>query len=131
MRGHRAHAETARSHSKRVVFTSEERALIEQASALCGLRPGAYVAAAAVDAAKVASGSGFGGASADQMRELTAEVRQLRRLLGNVAGNLNDVARRANVGGELGGDAAAVLEYTRAMNTRIDAWLLEMMRILR
>ncbi|NKV63646.1 hypothetical protein GS924_06365 [Rhodococcus hoagii] len=68
---------------------------------------------------------------ADQLRVLTAEVRELRRLLGNVAGNLNDVARRANTGGELGPQADAVLAHTRAMNNRIDTWLMTMLRLLR
>lgn len=74
---------------------------------------------------------GVGGADAELVRGLTAEVRKLRRLLGNVAGNLNDVARRANAGGELGPQADAVLAHTRAMNTRIDSWLMEMVRLLR
>lgn len=132
VRGHRAHADVPRTHSKRVVFTAEEVALIEQASTKRGLRAGAYVAAAAVDAATVATTpTGVGGADAEQVRELTAEVRELRRLLGNVAGNLNDVARHANSGGELGPQADAVLEHTRRMNTRIDTWLTEMLRLLR
>lgn len=58
-------------------------------------------------------------------------MRELRRLLGSVAGNLNDIARRANSGGELGPQTDAVLEHTRRMNTRIDDWLMKMLRILR
>ncbi|WKK14788.1 MULTISPECIES: hypothetical protein [Rhodococcus] len=119
-----------------MVFTAEEVALIERASTARGLRAGAYVAAAAVDAATMATtpvgvGVGVGVADAEQVRELTAEVRELRRLLGNVAGNLNDVAKRANSGGELGPHADAVLAHTRRMNTRIDDWLMTMLRLLR
>ena len=132
VRGHRAHVAVPRAHSKRVVFTADELALIEQASTKRGLRAGAYVAAAAVDAAKAATNpAGGGGVDADQLRALTAEVREVRRLLGNVAGNLNDVARRANTGGELGPQADAVLAHTRAMNTRLDDWLMTMLRLLR
>ncbi|WP_137726461.1 hypothetical protein [Prescottella subtropica] len=65
------------------------------------------------------------------MRELTAQARELRRLLGNVAGNLNDAARHANSGSEPRADTDAVLAHTRAMNARIDDWLMQTLRTLR
>lgn len=132
-RGHRPHSEVVRSHRKEALFTPDELALIEQASAARGLKAGAYIAATAVETAKAETRG-----AADErpvtnheLRGVTAEVRELRRLLGNVAGNLNDVARHANSTGEIGANASAVLAYTRRMNTRIDAWLMETLRSLR
>lgn len=132
-RGHRPHNDVARSVRKWALFTPEENALIEQASARRGLRPGAYVSAAAVEMAKAetSGATAESPATTQDLRELAAEVRELRRLLGNVAGNLNDVARHANSTGELGQNAEAILDYTRRTNTRIDAWLMQMLRSLR
>jgi len=127
-----------RDRKKEALFTTEELAVIELASARRGLRPGAFIAATAVEAARSITsadsdrpGAVDHAAAAHELREFTGEVRELRRLLGNVAGNLNDVARHANSTGEVGANADAVLDYTRRMNTRIDSWLMEMLRSLR
>ena len=137
-RGHRPHSEVKRTVQKRAWFTLEESLLVEQASTRRGLKPGAFVAATAVEAAKVINHNGGGAAAPSnhpaaihELREFAAEVRELRRLLGNVAGNLNDVARHANSTGELGENADAVLAYTRRMNTQIDSWLMQVLRIVR
>lgn len=132
-RGHRAHGVVVRSRRKEALFTPDEYALIEQASAHRGLKAGAFIAATAVEAAKAmtAGAEDRTTATVHELRGVAAEVRELRRLLGNVAGNLNDVARHANSTGELGGNADAVLDFTRRMNTRIDAWLIEHLRSLR
>lgn len=137
-RGHRPHSEVTRTVQKRAWFTPEESLLVEQASTRRGLKPGAFVAATAVEAAKVITYDGGGAAAPSnhpaaihELREFAAEVRELRRLLGNVAGNLNDVARHANSTGELGENADAVLAYTRRMNTRIDDWLVQIARSIR
>ncbi|NKV12436.1 hypothetical protein GS909_18585 [Rhodococcus hoagii] len=96
-----------RAHSKRVVFTGDELALIEQASTRRGLRAGGTWRPRRSTPRRRRRTPRWCGVDADQLRVLTAEVRELRRLLGNVAGNLNDVARRANTGGELGPQADA------------------------
>lgn len=100
------------------------------AAATVGLRPGAFIAKAAVGAARAfaAQRSGSAVRTSGQVELLIAEVRELRRLLGNVAGNVNDVAKHANSTGELGSEADAVLAYTRKINGRIDAWLVEQLR---
>lgn len=132
-RGHRAHAETPRTRRKEVWFTAEELALIERASAMRGLRAGAYVASTATAAAKAQTRENAPTAPATsvELREVAAEVRELRRLLGNVAGNLNDVARHANSTGELGANADVVLAFTRRMNEKIDAALMGHLKALR
>lgn len=132
-RGHRPHSDVVRTRRREALFTPDENALIEQASARRGLKAGAFIAAAAVEVAKTETGasSTTAPATTHELRELTAQVRDLRRLLGNVAGNLNDVARHANSTGELGQNADAILDFTRRTNMRIDAWLMQMLRSLR
>ncbi|WP_180819515.1 hypothetical protein [Gordonia terrae] len=66
-----------------------------------------------------------------EAQRLLDDVRQLRRLLGNVAGNLNDVARHANSTGELAPESAAVLDYVRRTNEKVDAELMALLRRLR
>ena len=64
-------------------------------------------------------------------REVLDEVRHLRRLMGNVAGNLNDVARHANSTGELVEQSGAILDFVRRTNERVDAELMAILRRLR
>lgn len=132
-RGHRAHASVVRSRRKEALFTPTELAVIELASAQAGLRAGAFIAAAAVGAAKAYTADRDGAAvrTSDELRQVADEIRELRRLLGNVAGNLNDVARHANSTGRLGENADAVLAFARRTNERIDTWLMEYLRGLR
>ncbi|ORM35497.1 hypothetical protein BFL43_09255 [Williamsia sp. 1135] len=121
-------------------LSEEERAVIERAAAQMELTPMAFVAAAGVRAAKAATGSetavtekGSAAVPLDvaQARELLDEVRRLRRLMGNVAGNLNDVARHANSTGQLAPETAAVLDFVRRTNERTDAELMGLLRRLR
>jgi hypothetical protein len=51
--------------------------------------------------------------------------------MGNVAGNLNDVARHANSTGQLAHETAAVLDFVRRTNERTDAELMGLLRRLR
>lgn len=128
--GHRPHAAKPRSISRRSTYAPAEWALVTAAASTVGLRPGAFIAKAAVGAARAFAAQRNGAAvrTSGQVEILIAEVRELRRLLGNVAGNVNDVARHANSTGELGDNADAVLSYTRKINSRIDVWLVEQLR---
>ena len=141
-RGHRTHADVPRRERK-VYLSTDERAVIESASAYEGLKPGAFIAAAAVRTARAIVGSRRGVLAADddaaapvpltisEARELLDEVRHLRRLMGNVAGNLNDVARHANSTGELPEQSGAVLDFVRRTNARVDVELMSVLRRLR
>ncbi|PXX53933.1 hypothetical protein DFR70_12654 [Nocardia tenerifensis] len=128
--GHRPHSVEKRTRRHEALFAPTEWALVTAAAATVGLRPGAFIAKAAVGAAKAFAAQRNGAAvrTSTQVEILLAEVRELRRLLGNVAGNLNDVARHANSTGELGHNADAVLSYTRKINGRIDSWVVEQLR---
>lgn len=143
-RGHRPHVPKGRRQERKVYFDTEERAVIEVAAGMMGLRFGAYVASAAVRDARSlvarsaraaseaeAEGAAPVGLSVSEAQELLDEVRQLRRLLGNVAGNLNDVARHANSTGELAPESAAVLDYVRRTNNKLDTELMTLLRRLR
>ncbi|MBY4575455.1 hypothetical protein ACN94_17980 [Gordonia paraffinivorans] len=143
-RGHRPHVPKGRRQERKVYFDTEERAVIEVAAGMMGLRFGAYVASAAVrDARSLVARSARAaseaeaeraapvGLSVSEAQELLDEVRQLRRLLGNVAGNLNDVARHANSTGELAPESAAVLDYVRRTNNKLDTELMTLLRRLR
>jgi hypothetical protein len=103
---------------------------VTAAAATVGLRPGAFIAKAAVGAARAFAAQRNGAVvrTSDEVQQLIDEVRQLRRVQGNVAGNLNDVARHANSTGEVGQNADAVLAYTRRLNERIDGWLIDRLR---
>ncbi|UZF59278.1 hypothetical protein LH935_28240 (plasmid) [Gordonia polyisoprenivorans] len=148
-RGHRAHLPEGRRTPAQVWLSTDERAVVEVAAGAMGLKRGAFVAAAAVRAARAivagresgqasdsaaarsASGSSPVPLNVAEARELLDEVRQLRRLMGNVAGNLNDVARHANSTGELAPESAAVLDFVRRTNTRVDDELMRLLRRLR
>lgn len=145
-RGHRPHVPSGRRQPRKVYFDGEERAVIEVAAGMMGLRFGAYVASAAVrDARSLVARSGVAGdhaadgdgtsaavgLSVSEAQELLDDVRHLRRLLGNVAGNLNDVARHANSTGELAPESAAVLDYVRRTNDKLDTELMGLLRRLR
>nr|WP_064570697.1 hypothetical protein [Gordonia sp. LAM0048] len=144
-RGHRPHVPSGRRQPRKVYFDGEERAVIEVAAGMMGLRFGAYVASAAVRDARslVARSAVTGddtaqdgasapvGLSVSEAQELLDDVRHLRRLLGNVAGNLNDVARHANSTGELAPESAAVLDYVRRTNDKLDTELMGLLRRLR
>ncbi|BAD60623.1 hypothetical protein IU414_18010 [Nocardia farcinica] len=128
--GHRPHSVEKRTRRHEALFAPAEWALVAAAAATVGLKPGAFIAKAAVGAARAFAAQRNGSAvrTSGQVEILIAEVRELRRLLGNVAGNVNDVAKHANSTGELGQNADAVLAYTRKINSRIDTWLVEQLR---
>jgi hypothetical protein len=86
-------------------YTDDEWAVIVQVAAVARMRPGAWAQQAAYEAA------------ANQGRErvhdrgaiddLIAELRQHRRVLTNIGGNLNDVAKVANATGAIENRVAA------------------------
>lgn len=141
-RGHRPHVKGGRRTASPVYLSTDERAVIEVAAGRVGLRRGAYIAAAAVRAAR-ADLATEGVAASDERsegpvpltpagaRELIEEVRTIRRLTGNLAGNVNDLARAANSTGELKPETEATLDYLRRFNARFDDELMGLLRRLR
>jgi hypothetical protein len=79
-------------------YSDTEWAVIVQVAARAGMRPGAWAQQAAYDAAQ----REHLGETADRgaVDDLTAELREHRRVLTNVGGNLNDVAKVGNATGQ-------------------------------
>ena len=94
-------------------YTESEWALIVQAATLERMRPGPWVQQVALQtAARRQRGELSDRAAVDG---LIAELRQHRRVLTNIGGNLNDLARAANTTGLIGHPVAvaAVLRLVR------------------
>ncbi len=139
--GHRSHSPEKRTHRLReIAFAPSEWAMILAAAGTAGMRPGAFVGMTAVAAAKAYARRRQGDVAArnsgellslvDEVRALAEEARELRRLLGNVAGNVNDIAKHANSTHELQAlQADAVLTHLRRNNNRIDVWLMRMLKL--
>jgi hypothetical protein len=108
---HRRHQSPARDHVVKVLYAPAERAAVEQAAGLAGLRPSSYVAWAAVAMAEqVLDGprSGVQGSeptsAADRVRsvsgdrELLAELIQARLALRRFGVNLNQAVAALHSG---------------------------------
>ena len=116
---HRRHQFPARDHVVKVLYGPAERAVVEQAADLAGLRPSSYVAWAAVTMAEqvvgqssAAPGGASAGASAGVVqgvwsvqgeRELLAELMQARLALRRFGVNLNQAVAALHSGGPVPG----------------------------
>ncbi len=113
---HRRHRFPARGHVVKVLYGEEERAAVEVAAELAGLRPSGYVAAAALvmaqqvqEATGPDEGGGAGGPaggapvslSSPEDRELLAELIQARLALRRYGMNVNQAAAVLNSGGQV------------------------------
>ena len=119
-----------------IYLSGEERRVIAVAADRAALRPGAYIAATAVRTARDdvaparSEDAAVRPAAIGITRESIAELRDLRRLMGNVAGNLNDVARHANSTGEVAEQTAAVLDFVRRATLRLETLIIAQSRTL-
>jgi hypothetical protein len=86
-------------------YTDDEWAVIVMVAAQEALKPGAYVQKAAYEAAlRQHHGELFDSVA---VTELIKELQENRRVLTNIGGNLNDVAKAANSTGEIENPVAA------------------------
>ncbi len=110
---HRRHRFPARGHVVKVLYAEEERAVVQVAADLAGLRPSGYVAAAALVMAQRVQESGEGGGAGAaagrrvagslptlEDRELLAELVQARLALRRYGTNVNQAAAVLNSGGQ-------------------------------
>jgi hypothetical protein len=88
-------------------YTDDEWAVVVVVAALDGMRPGAWAQQAAYDAARRRQRGER--PSREQIEELVEELRHHRRVLTNIGGNLNDVARAGNATGTIEHPALAGL----------------------
>ena len=86
-------------------FNSTEWAVIVQVAARAGKRPGAWAQQAAYEAALREHLGDL--VDRDAAKALTRELREHRRVLTNIGGNLNDVAKVANSTGQIENAIAA------------------------
>jgi len=112
--GCRRHSRAGKREPRGVLrYADAEWAVIVQVAALASMRPGAWVQQAAYETAvRAHRGLEYDRGAID---ELLGELRQHRRVLTNIGGNLNDVARAANATGmiEQPVAAATVLRLVR------------------
>lgn len=127
-RGNRGHSTTPRNRPVQCLFNDDEMALVDAAAGQRRLRPGAWVAQIAVDEARREAGESKG--DRDALVALRQELAGIRRLLGNIGGNLNDVARHANTTGELSVATSSVLEEVRRQARSLDGLIDETHRAL-
>lgn len=136
-RTRRARAEGGRPHSATVSFSELEWAAIEAAAARAAMAPGAWVADAAARAAELPESWGGPGSRASagavgsrmqRLMGLRAELMDDRRVLRNIGGNLNDVARVANTDGTLESTTGQVLAMVARSVERIDRTVAEVDR---
>lgn len=107
-------------HRLTVGFNEREFAVIVDAAEREVMRPGAWVARAALSESERATGRRRQGDDTGELRAVQAELLELRRLLGNIAGNLNDVARHANTEHEWAPETERVLALVRDLAGRTE-----------
>jgi hypothetical protein len=108
-----------------VLYSSEELALVTEAAARDGMAVSAWVGEAGVRAARVAVAGpqlpASWGSAMQRLMPLQAELAEHRRVLRNVGGNLNDVARHANSTSEVHPATANVLAMVARVVNRVEA----------
>lgn len=127
-RTRRPRAEGGRPHTTTVSFSESEWAAIEAAAARAAMAPGAWVGESAARAAELPGlvvpgarvSAGSAGSRMQGLMGLRSELMEDRRVLRNVGGNLNDIARVANTDGVIESTVSQVAQMVvRAVN-RID-----------
>lgn len=127
-RTRRPRAEGGRPHSTTVSFSESEWASIAAAAARAEMAPGAWVGDSAVRAAAlpdapmpgVQVSAGPAGSRMQRLMGLRSELMEDRRVLRNIGGNLNDVARVANTDGTLESTVGQVVQMVARSVERID-----------
>lgn len=117
----RARAAGGRPHKVTVQFSEMEMALVTTASVRADMAPGAWLGEAGVRAAEAVPGpASHWGPAMQELMQLRAELMEHRRVLRNVGGNLNDVARHANSTGEIHEATVRVQELVARLVERIE-----------
>lgn len=110
-RRRRANVPGGRRHSHEVKVTPEEEALLLQR---------AEAQRVTIPRLLVESALAPQGETPTQRRELLAEMFAVNRLLGNLANNVNQIAKATNATGEWQSETTATLSAVRRTSARID-----------
>ena len=104
-----------------VWLSDDELAAVKAAAERDGMATGAWLGEVGVRAARTAAQPepGWDGAMRESM-VLRGELAEARRVLRNVGGNLNDVARHANATGELHAATANVMAIVARVVATVD-----------
>ncbi len=123
-RGQAAAGQGRRRSRTSVWLTEREWAAVCAAAAVAGMKPGAWISATAVQAASRRN-AGQGRVERVVVERLVEQLWQQRRVLANVGGNLNDLARVANSTGQVqtGTAATGVLRLVHRVVRDCDALL--------
>ena len=132
-RTRRPRAEGGRPHTTTVSFSESEWAAIEAAAARAAMAPGAWVGDSAARAAELPDpvvpgarvSAGSAGSRMQKLMGLRSELMEDRRVLRNIGGNLNDIARVANTDGALESTVGQVAQMVVRAVERIDRTVTE------
>lgn len=121
-RSRRSRAVGGRPHRVLVDLSDAEMAQVAAAASRAGLARGAWLGDAGVRLATAETQPTRPGAGEEMQALMTlrAELMEDRRVLRNVGGNLNDVARLANAESEVHPASARVIELVKRAVDRID-----------
>ncbi len=112
--GRRRRLSLPRRRAVTVRLSDEERFDVVNAASRVGLTPGAYMAEAAVAAAR-----GTAGPKADGRRQVAIELNHLWTQVARLGGNLNQAVKVANATGQIDGRLLGALAQTRGLLDRI------------
>ncbi len=112
--GRRRRVGTARRRAVSVRLSEEERFDVVAAANRVGLTAGAYMAEAAVAAAR-----GTAGPKADGRRQVAIELNQLWTQVARLGGNLNQAVKVANATGAVDGRLLGAVVQTKSLLDRI------------
>ena len=112
--GRRRRLSLPRRRAVTVRLSDEERFDVVNAASRVGLTPGAYMAEAAVAAAR-----GTAGPKADGRRQVAIELNHLWTQVARLGGNLNQAVKVANATGQIDGRLLGALAQTRELLDRI------------
>jgi len=112
--GRRRRLSLPRRRAVTVRLSDEERFDVVNAAHRVGLTPGAYMAEAAVAAAR-----GTAGPKADGRRQVAIELNHLWTQVARLGGNLNQAVKVANATGQIDGRLIGALAQTKGLLDRI------------
>jgi hypothetical protein len=127
VRTRRARAVGGRPHHITVWLSDEELAAIADGAERSGMAAGAWLGQVGVAAAEVGPAPRVGSPAARaqvvvaELVGLQNQLRETRRVLRNVGGNLNDVARAANSTGQLVGETDTVARLVARVVESVEA----------
>ena len=116
----------------RVSFSVWEMAQVMSGAGREGMAAAAWLGEVGVRAASAPSApvTGAPGRRMQQLMVMPAELMDLRRILRNVGGNLNDVARHANSTATLGAETGQVQALMARVVLRIDTAVAMLLQVL-